>query len=120
MQKLLIIISLLFLISCGKESDEKITTTAQQPQPSLFEQLEGYWTNDLMQVTFFPKKGEWEVVIMFGEPMHKRLELIKEDSTTRLIEVKSDGNPLSIRLLPNGEEILLTQKDKLPMVLKRQ
>jgi len=103
----LLLVSLSFVVKANDES-------------ALFKQLDGVWTSDVMQnVRFDTENGVWGGAILGVEHFCRKLEFVNENVNDNSVQIKSNGKPLTIRFLPKDGEILITMKDKMPVVLKR-
>ena len=100
----------LALLASGVKADEK----------TLYQQLEGKWTSDIMDITFDPKWGVWGGLFMKVDHFVRKMDFVREDQNDKSVHLKSNGNPFAVRFLPNDAGILLTQEGKLPITFKRK
>ena len=87
---------------------------------SLYKQLDGKWTSDIMDITFDTKYEVWGGLFLKVDYFVRKLEFVSEDQNDKSVQLKSNGKPFTVRFLPNDGGILLTQEGKLPLTLKRE
>jgi len=108
MKKLLLLVALLLSLSSIVHAE------------SLYKQLDGKWTNDIMDITFDTKYEVWGGLFLKVDYFVRKLEFVSEEQNDKSVQLKSNGKPFTVRFLPNDGGILLTQEGKLPLTLKRE
>lgn len=89
----------------------------QSPDTSLYQQLEGTWSSDMMTVTFSWDQGVYSGVLL-DQPFTKSLEFVREQENA--VVFKASGSEMICEFQADGAIALMTRgEDNPPIVLRK-